>query len=163
MKKIHILIIAAVISVSLSGDMINAAGKKKTIYYFYAENCESCRRAQNHFKKPEKIRDGSSWAYEDLTIVAYRIVDENNKLVTKNINVLNSKCEAIAKKAGTKEFVYYDRDTYEFYVKKGIPYYRKEGRYSKKDEPFPTPVFIIGDRVILGFNLSLIENAISRL
>lgn len=163
MKRITAICILAAAALGLCGDGINAAPKNKTIYYFYAENCESCRRAQAHFKKPADIKDGTPWNYENISIVPYRIVDGNNTLIKTNIKILNNMCEEIKKKTGKNEIVYYDRETYEYYNNKGIPYYRKQGRYVKKDEAFPTPVFIIGSRVVLGFNLTLINSAISLL
>lgn len=163
MKKFICLSTLAFVILLSPVNSMKAADGKKTIYYFYAENCESCRRAQDYFKKPAAIKDGNSWTYEDLTIVSYRIVDEKNNPVKKNIQILNKLCEGIKKKSGKSEIVYYDRETYEYYNKKGIPYYRKQGRYVKKDEPFPTPVFIIGERIILGFNLNLINSARSLL
>lgn len=164
MKKILLLCITvSLFSMIDAGTHVKAASGKKNIYYFYAEYCEACKRAENHFQKPAKLADGASWIYEDLNFTAYRIVDEKNKPVKKNINKLINMCESIKKRSGKSEFVYYDRDTYEYYNKNGIPYYQKQGRYAKKNEPFPTPVFIIGDSVILGFNLNLINSAKSRL
>ncbi len=151
----------SLIAISDSGKPVRAGTGKKKIYYFYAEYCEACKRAQDHFKKPANIGDGSPWVFDDLTFTSYRLVDENNKIVKKNINRLISMCESIKKRTGKSEFVYYNRETYEYYNKKGIPHYKKQGRYVKRDAPFPTPVFIIGDRVILGFNLNLITNAVS--
>ncbi|HPS58387.1 MAG TPA: hypothetical protein PK514_09795 [Spirochaetota bacterium] len=146
-----------------AGTPVSAASGKKNVYYFYAEYCEACKRAADHFKKPAKLADGASWIYEDLNFISYRIVDEQNKLVKKNINKLINMCESIKKRTGKSEFIYYDRDTYEYHTKNGLPYYKKQNRYAKKDDPFPTPVFIIGDRVILGFNLNLISAVKSRL
>jgi len=163
MKKIYSLVMLSVVAVFFSMEDMNAAAKKKTVYYFYAENCEACKRAQNHFKKPESIKANGSWDYNGITFIQYRIVDENNKLIHKNINKLNAICSQIVKKTGKKDIVYYDRDVYEYYNNKGIPHYRKEGRYARKDEAFPTPVFIIGDRIILGFNLTNINYSISLL
>lgn len=164
MKKILLLCITvSLFSLIDAGKKVSAASGKKNIYYFYAEYCEACKRAQDHYKKPAKLEDAGSWIYEDLNFTAYRIVDENNKPVKKNINKLINMCESIKKRTGKSEFVYYDRDTYEYYNKNGIPYYQKQGRYAKKNDPFPTPVFIIGDRVILGFNLNLINSAKSLL
>lgn len=164
MKKVLMLFLTvSLFSILDAGYPVRAASGKKNIYYFYAEYCEACKRAQDHYKKPAVINDGASWIYEDINFTAYRIVDENNKLVKKNINKLINMCETIKKRTGKSEFVYYDRDTYEYYNKNGIPYYKKQGRYAKKNDPFPTPVFIIGDRVILGFNLTLINSAKSQL
>lgn len=160
MKKIMIICLTvSLFSMSDTVNTVSAASGKKNIYYFYAEYCEACKRAQDHFKKPAKIADGASWTYDDMNFVAYRIVDENNKPVKRNINKLIEMCESIKKRTGKNGFVYYDRDTYEYHTKDGLPWYTKQGRYAKKDDPFPTPVFIIGDRVILGFNLNLINNA----
>lgn len=161
MKYIKVIFIPLVLAICLfQGDTLNALNTK-TIYYFYAENCESCRKAQAHYKKPDGIKDGTSWQHGDITIIPYRIVDSNNKLVRANIGLLINMCEKIQKKTGKNEFVYYDRDLYEYYSKDGLPYYRKENRYARRDDPFPTPVFIIGDRVVLGFNLNLINNSLA--
>ena len=138
---------------------LNAASEK-TVYYFWAQNCSACKEAQSFYKKPAEIKDGSSWTYNGIKFVSYRIVDENDKVISKNINQLNNMCAAIAKKTGSGNFVYFRRDVYEYYKNKNLPYYRKEEQYKRKDERFPTPVFVVGERVVLGFDNDLLQKAI---
>ena len=139
---------------------LNAA-QDKTVYYFWAQNCSSCKEAQAFYKKPDGSKDGSSWIFNGIKFVSYRIVDENNRIIQTNINKLNVMCAAIAKRTGDGNFVYFRRDIYEYYRNKNLPYYRKQEKYSRKDEPFPTPVFITGNRVVLGFNQDLLQKAIN--
>ncbi|OQA95886.1 MAG: hypothetical protein BWY23_02231 [Spirochaetes bacterium ADurb.Bin218] len=68
-------------------------------------------------------------------------------------------CSEIKTRTKANNFVYFRRDVYEFYINKGLPYFKKEDKYSRKDEPFPTPIFVIGDRVVLGFNPELIQSS----
>lgn len=131
------------------------------VYYFYADNCSACRQAQAFYRKPDVLKDGGTWTYNGITFVAYRIVDANNRTIGKNIDKLNRMCAEIAKKRGESRFVYFRRDVYEYYKNKGLPYFRKEEKYSRKDEPFPTPVFVIGERVVLGFSQDLVQQALS--
>lgn len=132
----------------------------KTVYFFWAENCSACKEAHSFYKKPAGIKDGSSWNYNNIKFISYRIVDENNRTIPANMNKINNMCSDIAKKTGNGNFVHFRRDIYEYYKNKNLPYYRKEEKYSRKDEPFPTPVFITGDRVILGFNNDLLQRAV---
>ena len=141
---------------------LNAASEKN-VYYFWAANCSACKEAQAFYKKPAGIKNGENWVYNGIKFISYRIVDENNKLDLKNMKQLNSMCEAIAKKTGNGNFVYFRRDIYEYYKNKNLPYYRKEEKYRRKDEPFPTPIFVIGERVVLGFNQDLIQKSINAL
>lgn len=90
----------------------------------------------------------------------YRIVDENNTIIRTNINTLNGMCAVIVKKTGSGNFVYFRREIYEYYKNKNLPYYRKQEKYNRKDEPFPTPIFVVGERVVLGFNQDLLQKAI---
>jgi hypothetical protein len=150
------LIIAAVIAVS----SLQAQQIKGTVYYFYADNCAACKQAQAFYHKPEGLKDGDSWAYNGIKFTAYKIADSRNQVITKNINTLNSLCSAIGKRKGDNSFVYFRRDVYEYYKNKGLPYFRKEEKYSRKDEAFLTPVFVIGDRVVLGFNQELVQQAL---
>ncbi|PKL19266.1 MAG: hypothetical protein CVV49_01950 [Spirochaetae bacterium HGW-Spirochaetae-5] len=143
-----------------SGASSSSASSNKTVYYFWAENCTACKEAQAFYKKPDGIKDGASWTHNGIKFVSYRIVDGNNKVHSGNMNQLNNMCSAIAKRTGSSDFVYFRRDVYEYYKNKNLPYYRKEEKYSRKDEPFPTPVFIIGNRVVLGFNQDLIKKAL---
>ncbi len=140
---------------------VSAPKSGKTVYYFWAQNCSSCREAATFYGKPEKINDGASWTYSGIKFIPYRIADENSKVLAKNINQLTSHCESILKRTGSGNFVYYRRDIYEYYKKNNLPYYRKDEKYSRKDEPFPTPVFITGNRVILGFNNDLLMKAVN--
>jgi hypothetical protein len=153
-------IIFLICTVSAFELMLNAASDK-TVYYFWAENCSACKEAHAFYKKPDGIKDGSSWTYNGIKFVPYRIVDGNNKINSGNMAKLTSMCEAIAKKTGSGNFVYFRRDIYEYYKNKNLPYYRKEEKYSRKDESFPTPIFVIGDRVVLGFNQDLVQKAIN--
>ena len=88
--------------------MLNAA-PDKTVYYFWAQNCSACKEAQAFYKKPEGIKDGSSWTYNGIKFVPYRIVDENNKIIRTNMNKLNSMCAAIAKKTGIRKFCLFQK------------------------------------------------------
>lgn len=154
--KISLLIAAVITAASLQAQQ----GKGK-VFYFYADNCSACKEAQAFYKKPEGLKDGGTWTYNGIVFTAYKIADSGNKVVTKNINTLNNMCAAIGKKKGDNKFVYFRRDVYEYYKNKGLPYYRKEEKYSRKDEAFPTPVFVIGERVVLGFNQDLVQQAIN--
>lgn len=156
--KIRITVIAAAL---IAASSLQAQQVKGKVYYFYADNCVSCKEAQAFYKKPEGLKDGGSWNYNGITFIAYRIADSGNKIVSGNISILNNMCAAIAKRKGDGKFVYFRRDVYEYYKNKGLPYFRKEDKYSRKDEAFPTPVFVIGDRVVLGFNQELIQQAIN--
>jgi len=148
------------LSIILGCELFLNAASEKTVYYFWAENCSACKDAQAFYKKPDGIKDGSSWINNGIKFVPYRIVDGNNKIISKNMDQLNSMCSSIAKKTGSGNFVYFRRDVYEYYKNKNLPYFRKEEKYSRKDEPFPTPIFVIGNRVVLGFNQDLVQKAL---
>jgi hypothetical protein len=156
--KFSVIFIAMFLPV-LTG-IVKADIPDKTVYLFYAENCTACKEAHSFYKKPAGLKDGASWTFNGIKFIQYRIVDENNKIISKNMNRLTGMCLSIAKKTGNSNFVYYRRDIYEFYKNKNLPYFRKEEKYSRKDEPFPTPVFITGNRVVLGFNQELVQKAI---
>jgi hypothetical protein len=143
-----------------AGENLFARTAIKTVYLFYAENCTACKEAHNFYRKPAGLKDGSSWTHGSIKFIPYRIVDENNKIIPSNMKRLTDMCASIAKKTGSSNFVYYRRDIYEYYKNKNLPYFRKEEKYSRKDEPFPTPVFIAGNRVILGFNQDLLQKAL---
>ncbi len=161
MKQIKILsAIAVLIFISGLNFSIAQTGSK-TIYYFYAENCSACKQAEAHFNKPAGIKDGESWRHGLNTFVPYRIVDSSNKIQTQNMKRLTDMCDGLAKRLGTNEFVYFRREKYQYYKKNNLPYYKKDDKYSRRDDAFPTPIFIIGDRVVLGFNLTLIQQSIS--
>lgn len=147
-------------SIFSMGNILSAEKPVKTVYFFYAENCTACKEAHNFYKKPQGQKDGTPWTYDGIKFIPYRIVDENNKIVLKNMDRLTGMCESIAQKTGNNNFVYYRRDVYEYYKNKNLPYFRKEEKYSRKDEPFPTPIFVTGNRVVLGFNQELIQKAI---
>jgi thiol-disulfide isomerase/thioredoxin len=161
MKTLKLLLSAVCFIIILFGGKYTLeAASDKTVYYFWAENCSACKEAQAFYRKPADIKDGSSWTYNGIKFIPYKIVDGNNKVISKNINQLTGMCAAIVKRTGTGNIVYFRREIYEYYKNKNLPYYRKEEKYSRKDEPFPTPVFVIGNRVILGFSQDLVQKAI---
>ncbi len=151
------MIIAAVIAAS----SLQAQQGKGKVFYFYADNCSACKQAQAFYNKPESLKDGGSWIHNGITFIAYKIADSNNQVITKNINTLNNMCALIGKRKGDNNFIYFRRDVYEYYKHKGLPYFRKEEKYSRKDEAFPTPIFVIGERVVLGFNQDLVQQALN--
>ncbi len=155
--KLKITIIFAAL---IAASTLQAQQGRGEVYYFYADNCAACKQAQVFYNKPGGLRDGGSWTHNGITFIAYKIADSNNKVINKNINTLNNLCTAIGKRKGNNNFVYFRRDIYEYYKNKGLPYFRKEEKYSRKDEAFPTPVFVIGDRVVLGFNQDLVQQAL---
>ena len=67
-------------------------------------------------------------------------MDENNKIIPANLKKLTDLCDAILKRTGTSEFVYFRREVYEYHKKKNLPYYYRQSKYSRRDDPFPTPV-----------------------
>jgi len=148
------------ILILFQGQILYGQSKIKTIYLFYAENCIACKEAHAFYRKPAGLKDGSSWTYNGIKFITYKIADENNKIIYPNMKRLTGMCATIAKKTGNSNFVYYRRDIYEYYKNKNLPYFRKEEKYSRKDEPFPTPIFIVGNRVVLGFNQDLLQKAI---
>jgi len=148
------------ILILFQGQILYGQSKIKTIYLFYAENCIACKEAHAFYRKPAGLKDGSSWTYNGIKFIIYKIADENNKIIYPNMKRLTGMCATIAKKTGNSNFVYYRRDIYEYYKNKNLPYFRKEEKYSRKDEPFPTPIFIVGNRVVLGFNQDLLQKAI---
>lgn len=162
MKIIRKILLTAVFSLLIisSCKFPLIAASDVTVHYFWAENCSACKEAQVFYNKPADIKDGSQWIYNGIKFVSFKIVDGNNKVISKNISKLISMCDGIAKKTGSGNFVYYRRDIYEFYKNKNLPYFRKEDKYSRKDEPFPTPVFVIGNRVVIGFNQELVQKSI---
>ena len=159
-RRIIILSAVTLTLIFAAGILETTGASEKTVYYFWAQNCSACKEAQAFYKKPDGIKDGSPWIYNGIKFVPYRIVDENNKIITKNMNQLNSMCDTIKKNSGSVNFVYFRRDIYEYYKNNNIPYYRKDEKYSRKDEPFPTPIFVAGNRVVLGFNQDLLQKAI---
>lgn len=161
MKHLKIISAVAVLIIISGLNFSIAQTGSKTIYYFYAENCSACKQAEAHFKKPAGIKDGQSWSHGLNTFVPYRIVDGSNKVQMNNIKKLTDMCDSLSKKLGTNEIVHFRRDKYQYYKKNNLPYYKKDDKYSRKDDAFPTPIFIIGDRVVLGFNLTLIQQSIN--
>lgn len=163
MNNTRKITITAVLSLLLfTGVLYTLNGAQQvTVYYFWAQNCSACKEASIYYKRPENTKDGSSWTHNGIKFIPYRITDENNRMIGGNIRQLTNMCDTIQSKTGKAGFVYYRRDVYDYYKNKGIPYYKKEDKYNRKDEPFPTPVFIIGNRVVLGFNQDLIQSSIN--
>ena len=153
-----VLLFLLILSTAFYTDIQSQTGVK-TVYYFYAENCSACKQAESHFKKPAGIKDGESWRNGMYTFVPYRIVDGSNRIQNTNMKKLTDMCDELKKRLGSSEFVYFRREKYEYYKKNNLPFYKKEDKYNRRDDAFPTPVFIIGDRVVLGFNLTLIQQS----
>lgn len=162
MKQIKILSATLVLTLVSGLNFSIAQTGSKTIYYFYAENCSACKQAEAYYKKPSEIKDGTSWNYKGNIFIPYRIVDSNNQVQMNNIKKLTDMCDNLVKKTGNSEFVYYRKEKFEYYKNNRIPYYKKDSEYSRKNEAFPTPVFVIGNRVVLGFNLALIQQSIQQ-
>lgn len=157
MNTLKVSVIAVVLlTVTYSGFANTAV---TTIYFFESAVCPHCRQANEYFEK-------NKYRMQKVKIIKYEllnkngIMDQKNK---KNLQILVSMLEKIKKQKGDNPFIYQERIAYNYYTKNGLPYYKSQDRYSKKDDPVPVPIFIINDTVYLGFDnfvISKIEQSI---
>ena len=125
------------------------------IHFFGSPLCPSCVEAQSYF-------DSSAGRQRLLNarVIRYDIVNDRGEMDAagkKNMGILVQKLEDIKKVKGDQPFIVRDRQLYEYYQKNGIPYHRREERYSRRDEPLPIPVFIVNESVYAGFNQHVIS------
>ncbi len=102
--------------------------------------------------------------FKNLKIVYYQLINESGRLDSlnrANVAKLVQMLENIKRRKGDVPFIREGVHEYHYYTKNGIPYYRREDRYSRKDEPMPIPVFIFNDQVYVGYNRYL-EAAIKK-
>ncbi len=144
MKKILFVLLSIMLFVYIAV----AESAVKTIYFFESAVCPYCKQANEYFlKNKSRMHRIKVIKYEVLN--KYGTMDQNNK---KNLKILVAMLEKIKSKKGDTPFIYHERKSYTYYTKNGLPYYKSADRYSKKDEPVPVPLFIIGDTVYLGFD-----------
>lgn len=149
MKKLIVFFFAIALLIGIS-PYISGAKTKTTLHFFESAVCPSCKKADEYLNSPAvKNR------FKEIAVIKYELINKEGLIGAinkKNIRILVAMLDAIKAKKGDAPFILRDRLEYQYYSKNGVPYHKREDRYSRKDEPLPVPLFLIDDKLYVGFN-----------
>jgi len=156
MKKLILAVIIIIISIPV----IHATQQQVVIYLFDSAVCPVCRQVKNDLPGIQK-------QYQNLRVINYEIVNKSSKVDSnnqKNISILNNMLSMLDKKMKGKSIVQKDQKMYPYINIKGVPHYvNKLSEYTTIKVEFGVPIFIIGDKVLLGYNKVVLEREIRNL
>ena len=133
---------------------LSSAGEKQvTVHFFESAVCPACKSAR-------EFLDGYK-GRSDLTVIYYEVRNKENRVDSgnvRNIKKINMMLAGIDRKNGHKPFIYDDTmKAYTLLIEKDVPCYEKRiSQSTVLKKPLPVPLFVIGDRVVAGFQKNLI-------
>ena len=127
------------------------------IHFFTSAVCPACKRAEVTLPKMIAPVAGAQ-------IKRYEVRNSENKISPenqRNVNRLIAMLRAIEAQQGGKPFIYEDRQAHMLQIEKGIPYYlKKVSSTTTIRKAMPVPLFIVGNRVFIGFRPHVMKRVI---
>ena len=161
MKRIiaicHLVVISAFL---VPAEHATGAANRLYLHLFTSGVCPHCRLAEREL--PVMLT-----RYPRITLVSYEVLNSRGQADAKNrqnMMKLISMLRQIHERQGGKPFIYEDKTPHAFALVNGVPYYLikiSESTTIKKE--VPVPVFILGERVYVGYNPQALEQAIASL
>ncbi|HOO70764.1 MAG TPA: hypothetical protein PK926_03305 [Spirochaetota bacterium] len=154
-KARRLFLLPAVFAAFIVSTMpLSGAGEKKvTVHFFESAVCPACKSAK-------EFLDGYK-SRTDITVIFYEVRNRENNVDSRNlgnIKKINMMLADIDRRNGHKPFIYDDTmKAYTLLIEKDVPCYEKRiSQSTVLKKPLPVPLFIIGDRVVAGFQKNLI-------
>ncbi|MBP7738707.1 MAG: hypothetical protein KA369_22215 [Spirochaetes bacterium] len=139
---------------------LRADGAENRLYlhFFKSQVCPHCKQAEKEL--PPVLK-----RYPRITMVAYDVrnamnqVDASNR---QNLGKLIAMLQQIQARNGGKPFIYEGNTPHAFVLVNGVPYYMKKlSDVTTIKKEVPIPVFILGNRVYVGYQASVLNQAIA--
>ncbi len=159
MKRMIILYCLLAFTAGLAAQRADAAESRLYLHFFKSQVCPHCRQAEKEL--PAVLK-----RYPRITMVSYDVRNAMNRVDAvnrQNMGKLIAMLQQIQARSGGKPFIYEYNTPHAFALVNGVPYYLKkisEATTVKKE--VPVPVFILGNRVYVGYQASTLNQAIAR-
>ncbi|PKL36255.1 MAG: hypothetical protein CVV44_18755 [Spirochaetae bacterium HGW-Spirochaetae-1] len=161
MKKIALTILlipSLIIAVGNTGP--SRAAQKITMHFFFSGICPSCKQAKKDMPDIQK-------QFPSLMVVTHEVRNSqgivtaaNNVNIKKLIDMLSE----MDRSSKGEPFIYEGGKAYPFLLDKGIPCYRKKiSESTTLTKEIPVPVFILGGKVLLGYQRHILQRELVRL
>lgn len=148
MRGLRIAAVTAVIA-CLTAAQARAEGGAVTLHFFESAVCPVCLQAK-------KDLPGLRKKYPALNVIAYQVrngrgqIDAANE---KNISRLLNMLSSIDRKLNGRPFVIHDRAAHRFVLSGGVPYYEKKiSATTTVRKEMGLPIFVLGDKALVGYN-----------
>ncbi len=157
------MIALALTAVAAAGFVVQGAdGSKEArlqVYFFTSGVCPICKQAGREL--PAMLR-----RYPRLELRTYEVRDAQNRVTDlhrRNMGTLMRLLQAIQLRTKGAPFIYERRTAYPFVAVRGVPYYEKKlSATTTVKKEVPVPVFILGDRVYVGYQQEILSQALGR-
>ncbi len=140
---------------------LRADGAESRLYlhFFKSQICPHCKQAEKEL--PAVLR-----RYPRITMVSYDVRNAMNQVDAanrRNLGKLIAMLQQIQARNGGKPFIYEGNTPHAFVLVNGVPYYiKKLSDVTTIKKEVPIPVFVLGDRVYVGYQSSIMNQAIAR-
>ncbi len=160
MKRFGILVCALALAAGLSqARRADGAESRLYLHFFKSQVCPHCRLAEKEL--PAVIK-----RYPRITMVTYDVRNAMNQVDAvnrQNLGKLIAMLQQIHARTGGRPFIYEGNTPHAFVLVNGVPYYvKKLSDVTTIKKEVPIPVFILGDRVYVGYQASTLNQAIAR-
>ncbi len=160
MKNIVGLICLMVLA-SGPGALQQATGVESRLYihFFKSQICPHCKQAEKEL--PAVLR-----RYPRITMITYdvrNVMNQADAVNRQNLVKLIAMLQRIQARNGGKPFIYEGNSPHAFALVNGVPYYiKKLSEVTTIKKEVPIPVFIVGDKVYVGYQPSTLNQAIAQ-
>lgn len=160
MKRRSTLFCLIVLTAGLaSAQRVDGVENRLYMHFFKSQVCPHCKQAENDL--PGILR-----RYPRITMFSYDVRNARNQVDAvnrQNMGRLITMLQQIHARIGGKPFIYENNTAYPFALVNGVPYYLKKlSETTTVKKEVPVPVFILGNRVYVGYQSSILEGAIAR-
>jgi hypothetical protein len=160
MKRMIYLFCLIILTAGLfAGQRVDGAEGRLYLHFFKSQVCPHCKQA-------EKDLPGILKRFPRITMVSYEVRNAMNQidaLNRQNMGRLIAMLQQIQARNGGKPFIYEYNTPHAFALVNGIPYYLKKlSETTTVKKEVPIPVFILGNRVFVGYQSTMLEQAIAR-
>ncbi|MBN2080174.1 MAG: hypothetical protein JW838_14490 [Spirochaetes bacterium] len=159
MKRILIAVVSlAVSAVIFTQEGGASSGGILPVHFFTSGVCPACKQAGREL--PAMLG-----RYPRLRLRTYEVRDAMNRvndLHRRNMALLVRLLQDIKTRTKGGRFIYEGRTPHAFVAVRGVPYYEKKiSATTTVKKEIPVPVFVMGDRVYIGYRQEIISRALA--
>lgn len=147
------------VSGTAASQQAEGAEKRLYLHFFKSQICPHCKQAEKEL--PSVLR-----RYPRITMIAYDVRNAMNQVDAvnrRNLGTLIAMLQQINARNGGRPFIYEGNTPHAFVLVNGVPYYMKKlSDVTTIKKEVPIPVFILGNRVYVGYQSSVLNQAIAQ-
>ena len=160
MKRIPAVVACLIVAAAAAprgGDA--STGGKLQVHFFTSGVCAVCKQAEREL--PAMLA-----RHPRLELRTHEVRDAQNRVTDihrRNLALLVRMLQDISTRTKGAPFIYEGRTAHAFVAAGGVPYYEKKiSAATTVKKEVPVPVFILGDRVYIGYRREILSQALAQ-